>query len=60
MSKDMSYAGVNARKNDIMQAAMQIDYNDFELPGIGFDYEKMMRETGYTMEEMREQLGKSL
>ena len=53
MSKDMSYAGVNARKNDIMQAAMQIDYNDFELPGIGFDYEKMMRETGYTMEEMR-------
>lgn len=53
MSKDMSYAGVNARKNDIMQAAMQINYNDFELPGIGFDYEKMMHEAGYSMEEMR-------
>lgn len=53
MAKDMSYAGVTARKNEIMQAAMGINYNDFELPGIGFDYEKMMREAGYSMEEMR-------
>ncbi len=53
MAKDMSYAGVTARKNEIMQAAMGIDYNDFELPGIGFDYDKMMREAGYSMEEMR-------
>lgn len=53
MAKDMSYAGLNARKNEIMQAAMGIDYNAFELPGIGFDYEKMMREAGYSMEEMR-------
>lgn len=53
MAKDMSYAGLNARKNEIMQAAMGIDYSSFELPGIGFDYEKMMREAGYTIEEMR-------
>lgn len=51
--KDMSYAGINARKNEIMRAAMGIDYEAFELPGIGFDYERMMREAGYAMDEMR-------
>ena len=53
MSRDMSYAGVTGRKNEIMQAAMQINYQDFELSGIGFDYDKMMSEAGYSMEEMR-------
>lgn len=53
MTKDQSYAGVMARKNEIMQKAMGINYQDFELPGIGFDYDKMMRESGYSMEEMR-------
>lgn len=53
MSKDMSYEAVNARKNDIMRDAMGLDYKDFEYEGIGFDYERMMEETGYSMEEMR-------
>lgn len=53
MSKDMSYEAVNARKNDIMRNAMRIDYDDFELDGIGFDYERMMQEVGYSMDEMR-------
>ena len=44
MPKDMSYEAINSRKNEIMQAAMGIDYNKFEFPGIGFDYEKMMSE----------------
>lgn len=50
----MSYEAINARKNTIMQEAMQINYDEFELEGIGFDYEKMMHEVGYSMEEMRE------
>ncbi len=53
MARDNSYAGINARKNEIMQAAMGLDYTAFELPGIGFDYNKMMHEAGYSMEEMR-------
>lgn len=53
MKRDTSYAALNARKNEIMQAALGINYEDFELPGIGFDYERMMRETGYTIDEMR-------
>lgn len=54
MERDMSYAALNARKNEIMMKAMQIDYDKFEYEGIGFDYEKMMKEVGYSIEEMRE------
>lgn len=54
MEKDMSYEGLNSRKNEIMMGAMQIDYAAFELQGVGFDYEKMMREVGYSIEEMQE------
>lgn len=54
MANDMSYAAINMRKNAIMQQALQIDYETFELPGIGFDYEKMMQKTGYSLEEIRQ------
>ncbi|SKC70055.1 2-amino-4-oxopentanoate thiolase subunit OrtB [Maledivibacter halophilus] len=53
MNKDMSYEGVMSRKNEIMKEAVGIDYERFEGKGIAFDYEKMMRETGYTLEEMK-------
>lgn len=53
MSLDKSYEAINARKNQIIKNAMQIDYNQFELPGIGFNYEAMMREAGYSIEEMQ-------
>ncbi len=53
MSLDKSYAAVMSRSNDIMKKALGIDYGDFEKEGIGFDYEKMMVETGYTLEEMQ-------
>ena len=53
MSLDKSYQAVMSRSNDIMKKALGIDYGDFEQEGIGFDYEKMMVETGYTLEEMQ-------
>ena len=53
MKLDKSYEAINARKNEIIKNAMQIDYDKFELPGIGFDYEAMMREVGYSLEEMQ-------
>lgn len=49
----MTHEGILGRKQEIMQTAMGINYDRFELPGIGFDYEKMMREASYTMEEMQ-------
>jgi len=53
MSRDISYAAVTGRKNEIMKKAIGIDYSVFESGGIGFDYERMMREAGYTLEEIQ-------
>lgn len=52
MSRDMSYAGLMARKNEIMKAALGIDYAPFATSPIAFDYERMMRETGYSHEDI--------
>lgn len=52
IAKDMSYAAVVSRKNEIMKASMGIDYTDFVQSPIAFDYERMMRETGYTMDDI--------
>ena len=48
------YDSVMARKNEVMNAALSIDYSQFESGSMAFDYEKMMRETGYTLEEMQD------
>ena len=53
MGKDNSYAAVMARRPEIMKSAVGIDYSDFESGSIAFDYERMMKETGYTLEEMQ-------
>lgn len=49
-----NYDDLMARKNEIMKTAIGIDYDEFEQEGIAFDYERMMRETGYSIEELRE------
>jgi len=54
MKADKTYEAINARKNAIIKNAMQIDYEKFELSGIGFDYESMMSEVGYSIEEVRQ------
>jgi cysteine synthase len=41
------------RKNEIMKKAIGIDYSTFESGQIRFNYEEMMRETGYTLDEMQ-------
>ncbi len=50
--KDNSYEAVMSRKNEIMKNAIGLDYTTFEKDGISFDYEKMMSETGYTLENI--------
>ena len=50
---DMSYEAVMARKGEIMKRAIGIDYDEFESGSIAFDYERMMRETGYTLQEIQ-------
>ncbi|WP_129597623.1 2-amino-4-oxopentanoate thiolase subunit OrtB [Anaerophilus nitritogenes] len=48
-----SYESVMGRKNEIMKKAVGIDYNVFESGDIRFDYEKMMRDTGYSLDEIQ-------
>lgn len=52
MNRNMSYDAVMARRSEIMKKSVGIDYDTFEYEGIGFDYERMMKETGYTLDEM--------
>ncbi len=53
MSKDMSYAGVMARRPEIMKQAAGLDFSVFESGSIAFDYERMMREAGFSIEEIQ-------
>lgn len=50
--KANDYASVMARKGEIMIKSVGIDYSVYESGSIAFDYEKMMRDTGYTLEEV--------
>jgi len=54
MAKANDYASVMGRKAEIMLKSVGIDYSKFESGSIAFDYERMMRETGYTLKEMQE------
>ena len=53
MMKDNSYAAIMVRKNEIIRNSVGMDYESFEKPGIGFDYEAMMAATGYTLPELQ-------
>lgn len=46
---DTSYPAVMARKNDIMRSALGLDYDDFNISPIAFDYEAMMAAPGYSL-----------
>jgi len=53
VSKDMSFEAVMARRPETMKKAIGIDYDIFESGSIAFDYERMMRETGYSLQQMQ-------
>ena len=50
LAKD--YDSVMGRSNEIMKTALGLDYNDFESGSVAFDYEALMKSTGYTLEEV--------
>ncbi len=51
MPKDNGYEAVMARKGDIVRSAVGVDYAQFESGSIAFDYEAMMRSTGYSLKD---------
>ena len=50
LAKD--YQSVMARSNEIQKEALGLDYKDFETSPIAFDYDALMKSTGYTLEEI--------
>ncbi|MCF7935285.1 MAG: PLP-dependent lyase/thiolase [Synergistales bacterium] len=49
----MDYASVMARKHDIMLRSVGIDYGRFATGRLSFDYEGMMEQIGYPLDEVR-------
>jgi hypothetical protein len=47
-----SYAEVMARSTEIMRGALGIDYDAFVTSPIAFDYDAMMDQTGYSLEDI--------
>ncbi|NCB37132.1 MAG: PLP-dependent lyase/thiolase [Erysipelotrichia bacterium] len=52
MSRDTSYQAVMARKNEIMKSSMGLDYEVYRQGGIAFDYERMMSDCGFSLEDI--------
>ncbi len=53
MKNDRSYEAVMAKRGEIMKKAVGIDYEEFSQGKVAFDYEGMMRKTGYSLEEVQ-------
>lgn len=49
---DNSYQAVMARSNEIMKHAVGMDYSRFSRGRLAFDYQAMMTEAGYSLEEV--------
>lgn len=52
MAKSDSYEQVMARRSAILKTSVGMDYAKYENEGVGFDYEAMMSDTGYTLEDV--------
>lgn len=50
--KETSYAAVLARKNEIMKASLGIDFDTYVSSPVAFDYERMMADTGFTLDDI--------
>jgi len=49
---DKSYNSVMSRKNEIMKKALGIDYEKYKITDVSFDYEMMMDDVGYSINEI--------
>src|SRR5512139_4070266 len=46
------FDAIMARRGEIMRKALGMDYSEFELSPIAFDYERMMTAHGYSLDEI--------
>jgi len=48
-----TYDELMARRNEIIKKSVGLDYSNYEYEGIGFDYELLMKDQGFTIEDIR-------
>lgn len=53
MDRFEGYSSVMARRGEIMRRSVGIDYESFTTGKLAFDYERMMEEIGYTLDEVK-------
>jgi len=49
-----NYTDFMNRRNDIIKKSVGLDYDKYEYQGIGFDYELMMSDQGYTLDKIQQ------
>jgi hypothetical protein len=49
-----TYEQLMNRRNEIMKKSVGLDYSKYEFEGIGFDYELLMNDQGYSLDKIRE------
>jgi len=54
MTRGMSYADVMARRDAIVRESVGLDYARYETGALAFDYERLLSDTGYGLDEVRE------
>jgi cysteine synthase len=47
---DVSYAAILAQKAEIMRESAGLDYSQYSAGALAFDYERLLADTGYTVE----------
>ncbi|GAI34978.1 unnamed protein product, partial [marine sediment metagenome] len=53
MKNDVSYPSVMSRKNEILKRSAGIDYQEFEISPIAFDYEGLINCGGYSLSDVQ-------
>jgi len=53
MTSDLSYTSVMERSVQTMKKALGMNYDNFMITPLAFDYEKMMGEVGHTLDEIQ-------
>jgi cysteine synthase len=53
MSVDVSYSAVMARRDEIVQRSVGIDYARYSTGTLAFDYEALLTETGYDLKSVQ-------
>jgi cysteine synthase len=53
MNKESDYQAVMARRDEIMRRSIGIDYAKYTTGPLGFDYERLLDDTGYDVDAVR-------